>query len=72
MPASLEQRVAALEKQVAQLQQRTESSAPSDRAWLDDVYGAFAGDPLFEQAMKLGRDYRKSHRPRARNSKRAK
>jgi hypothetical protein len=69
MSANLEQRVAALERQVALLRQGYESSAPAGRAWLDDLYGKFAGDPIFDQAMKLGRKYRQSLRPRARKSK---
>jgi hypothetical protein len=69
MSINLEKRVAALEKRVAGLQQQQELH-PSGRAWLDDLYGKFAGDPVFEQAMKLGRDYRKSLRPRNGNAKR--
>ena len=63
MSAKLEQRIAALEKQVAGLRQQQESNA-SGREWLDDLYGKFAGDPVFEHAMKLGRKYRQSRRPR--------
>jgi hypothetical protein len=64
MPRTLEKRVADLEKQIEQL--RRQQNGPSDpRAWVDDLYGKFAGDPIFEQAMKLGRDYRISLRPRA-------
>jgi hypothetical protein len=68
MSVTLEQRVEALEHLVARLQERQERDA-SGRAWLDDLYGKFAGDPDFEKAMKLGRKYRRSLRPRARNSK---
>ena len=35
----------------------------------DVVWGAFAGDPIFLEAMKLGRKYRESLRPKA-NAKR--
>lgn len=48
------------------------SEAASGREWLDDLHGAFAGDPIFEQAMKLGREYRRSLRPRSRNGARRK
>ena len=64
----MERRVAALEQRVAGLQRRQESN-PNGRAWLDDLYGRFAGDPVFEQAMKLGRKYRQSLRPRIRKAK---
>ena len=69
MSVDLEHRVAALEGQVASLQKRQKLNAPAGKAWLDDLYGKFAGDPIFQQAMKLGRKYRKSLRPRARKSK---
>jgi hypothetical protein len=69
MAINLEQRVAALERQVADLQERREQIAPAGREWLGDLDGAFAGDPIFKQAMKLGRAYRKSTRPAARKPK---
>jgi hypothetical protein len=68
MAINLEQRVAALEKQIASLQQQglTQSAG---RAWLGDLYGKFTDDPMFEQAMKLGRKYRRSLRPGVRKAK---
>jgi hypothetical protein len=69
MSVNLEDRVAVLEGQVASLQKRQKSRAPARQEWLDDLYGKFAGDPIFEQAMKLGRKYRKSLRPVSRKSK---
>jgi len=65
MLATLKQRVEALERLVANLQQR-QPADPASRAWLDDLYGKFANDPIFEHAMKLGRKYRQSLRPRVR------
>jgi hypothetical protein len=67
MAVTLEQRVEALERVVASLQQQ--AAEPAGRAWLDDLYGRFAGDPDFEKAMKLGRKYRQSLRPHARRAK---
>jgi hypothetical protein len=70
MSVKLENRVAALEQEVARLQLQRRMSLPPDRqAWLDDLYGKFADDPIFVQAMKLGRKYRQSLRPRARKPK---
>jgi hypothetical protein len=60
MSIKLEKRIAALERQVAKLQQQQLSKPSAGRAWLDDLYGKFAGDPVFANAMKLGREYRKS------------
>ena len=69
MAVKLEQRVTALERQVAQLLQGQSNAVAAGRDWVDDLYGKFADDPIFERAMKLGRSYRKSLRPRAGNGK---
>ena len=60
----IELRVAALEAEVARLKQQLESPAQSKGHWVDKVYCAFADDPDFLEAMRLGRKYRKSLRPR--------
>ena len=65
---SLEKRVAALERQVA-LIRRPADPMTTGREWLDDLYGKFAGDPLFSRAMKLGAQYRQSLRPHQRQRK---
>jgi hypothetical protein len=65
MALNLEQRVSLLEEQVATLQRLLKGEAATSRAWVDDIYGRFADDPLFEQAMKLGRKYRRWLRARA-------
>lgn len=70
MATALEKRVAALELQIARLQERQQSTSPSGGEWLDDLYGKFAGDPIFAQAMKLGRQYRRSLRPQRRKAMR--
>ena len=70
MSQSLEQRVEVLEKQVAQLAKRQNGASPFDQTWLNDIYGKFANDPVFDEAMKLGRKYRESLRPRARKPRR--
>jgi hypothetical protein len=68
MSVTLEERVAKLEKQVAELQQK--NSPDSGRpAWLDYIKGRFADDPIFDKAMELGRKYRESQRPRGRKTK---
>lgn len=70
-PIKLEPRVATLEAKVTQLQRRLEALAPETRPWWEHVVGAFADDPDFEEAMRLGRQYRESLRP-GRRSKTAK
>ena len=62
----IETRVTALETELARLKERVEKAVPSQGDWLDDIYGAFANDPDFEEAMRLGREYRESLRPKAR------
>jgi hypothetical protein len=61
---SLEKRVAALEAEVARLRARIESTQKPVDPWLDKVWGSFANDPVYEEAMRLGREYRESLRPK--------
>ena len=61
----IEQRVAVLEAEVAQLKEQLKKTIPSRGDWLNDIYGAFENDPHFEEAMRLGREYRESLRPKA-------
>jgi hypothetical protein len=63
--AELELRVAALETELARLKERVEKSSGSQGDWLDDIYGVFTNDPIYEEAMRLGREYRESLRPKA-------
>jgi hypothetical protein len=58
--APLESRVEALETEVARLKEQV--TAPV--RWWEEI-GTFANDPVYEQAMKLGRTYRRSLRPTA-------
>lgn len=66
--ASLEQRVATLEAEVVRLKARVEErSADGARVsnW-EKIYGSFANDPIYDEAMRLGREYRESLRPKPR------
>lgn len=59
----LEQRVAALEAELASLKakmERKEESMP----WWHQIAGTFANAPLYEEAMRLGRKWRESFRPK--------
>lgn len=62
----LEPRVAALEATVEQLQRKLELVAPDASPWWGHIVGAFADDPAFVEAMRLGRKYRESLRPKPR------
>lgn len=59
---SLEERVAALEAEVARLKQLVERQTPA-QGW-KAIVGTFLNDPYYEKAMKYGRQYRESLRPR--------
>lgn len=61
----IEHRVAALEADVARLKEQLEKAVPAKKDWLDEIYGAFENDPIYEEAMRLGREYRESLRPKA-------
>ncbi|HXG10817.1 MAG TPA: hypothetical protein VNK04_13750 [Gemmataceae bacterium] len=68
--AQLEARVTELEAEVARLKARAE--AEDKRSWLEKWFGAFRGDPYYEEAMRLGRKYRESLRPRPQKKARKK
>jgi hypothetical protein len=57
----LETRVAALEQEVARLRERVEGN---NQPWWKAIWGSFANDPAFLEAMRLGREYRESLRPK--------
>ena len=57
----IEKRVKALEQTVQRL---AGSKRPANRKWYRSQAGRFAGDPIFEKIVKLGRAYRKSQRPK--------
>lgn len=63
--ARIESRVAALEEEVASLKRRLSKPAKAKAHWVEGVYGAFANDPDFLEAMRLGRKHRESLRPRS-------
>jgi len=61
---SLEERVAALEAKVEQLQRgRAVTTPQDDRAWWEKRVGLFKDDPDYDEAMRLGREWRESFRP---------
>jgi hypothetical protein len=62
----LEDRVKALEADVARLKVKVESTRNSADPWWEQIWGVFANDPAFEEAMRLGREYRESLRPKTR------
>jgi hypothetical protein len=61
---SLEERVAAVETELARLKERLEQESQVPvTPWWKRVVGVYRDDPEFEAAMRLGREYRESLRP---------
>ena len=59
----LERRVAALEAEVTKLKSRLQA-LQTTQPWWEQIAGTFQHDPMYEEAMRLGRQYRRSLRPR--------
>jgi hypothetical protein len=57
--SSVEQRLIALEHEVERLKGRVNGGGQK-RPWWEELFGKYANDPAFEEAMRLGREYRKS------------
>ena len=73
---SIEKRLAALEADIAEIRKRLDPS-PANKpeaaeSWVDKIYGTFANDPIYDEAMRLGRKYRESLRPRPKKKKKRK
>ena len=59
---SLEERVSALEEEVAYLKEVADNKLNA-RPWWEQIAGTFKDDSDYEEAMRLGREYRESLRP---------
>ncbi len=55
----IEERLAALEREVADLKRKLPPTEPVVKPCWEITAGTFADDPVFEEAMELGRQYRK-------------
>lgn len=73
-PIEIEKRLEALEKQVHALtSDRGNSHQPStNKEWVFRIWGSFADDPAFDEAMRHGRKWRLAQRPRAPKAKQKK
>lgn len=60
----IEIRLSALEAEVAELRKKVEKTENKDVPWWVKISGAFADDPIYNEAMRLGREYREPQRPK--------
>ena len=58
-PAEMATRLKALEDEVARLKARLNGNEQKEPWWVTQA-GLFANDPMFDEAMRLGKEYRKS------------
>ncbi|MBW4509078.1 MAG: hypothetical protein KME64_21545 [Scytonematopsis contorta HA4267-MV1] len=56
----LETRVANLEKELAQIKETLAESLKKKEPWWLKVAGSFENDPTFDEAVRLGQEWRKS------------
>ena len=57
--ARFEERLSALEKELAALKAKVEGISDA-KPWWERIAGTFQDNPVYEKAMKLGRQYRRS------------
>lgn len=62
--AQIIKRLQALEAEVEQLKRGRPAASAAQKPWWEQIAGTFENDPLYEKAMRLGREYRASQRPR--------
>jgi hypothetical protein len=68
--AQLERRVKALEAQIASLKKELDDIQGPQVPWWEKIVGSHADAPeAFEEAMRLGREWRESFRPKPRRRK---
>ena len=62
---TIEDRLTAVETRLEQIDQAKELDKSDESIpWWKRIVGAFADDPEFDEAMRLGREYRESLRPK--------
>lgn len=66
--AQLEKRLETLEKAVEEIRGMVAAGTQQRHWWHDDA-GRFANDPVFDEIVRLGREYRESLRPQLRKKR---
>jgi hypothetical protein len=59
----LEARVSELEKTVADLKSHLSNGKKDQQYWWQEIAGSFANDPVFDEVVRLGKQYRDSQVP---------
>ena len=59
----LTKRGEALEAALAELRAKQVPAPNGQRPWWEENVGRFANDPVFDEIVRLGREYRESQRP---------
>lgn len=62
-PISLEQRLALLEDEVAELKRRLAASRVTPKSWLDEMSGSMKEFPEFKEVLRLGAEWRSAQVP---------
>ena len=65
----LEERVTVLEAELARVKAQI---GIEKKPWWEEIAGTFANDPIYVEAMKLGRKYRESTRPKQKKRRKPK
>lgn len=63
--SSVEERLARVEKELAELKSRVGSSGVSPNNWIDTISGSFKDDAEFAEIVRLGKEIRDADKPAA-------
>jgi hypothetical protein len=58
----IKKRLEVLEAEVALLKSETKKKGTDNKPWYEKIAGTFADDPIYDEAMRLGREYRLAQR----------
>ena len=61
---TVEERLTRLEEEVARLKGAKKSGEANALPWWEKIRGSFKDDPDYDEAMRLGRQWRESFRPK--------
>jgi hypothetical protein len=61
MNTSIEQRLEAVEAAIAELKQQKTNPAPN---WIEQITGSFKDDPIFDEVLAYGQEFRHLDRPK--------